>query len=828
MTRILLFLLVSFLSLTATAQSVSGRISNEYDEPVPFANVYVKQLETGALSDDEGRYTVNFSVDGEYELVFSSLGYGSRTITLVVGLEPMEYDVRLLTSGVDLQEITVSASGRDPAYAIIQEAVARKDEHLRSAETYRTTVYVKAVEAVEILQPPPPAPVAIDLAPASPAQDPFAKEERENAALLAGLNMVEMQLRLNFAYPRRYKEERTGYEEYGDVRGLFVPNFTETDFNFYRNLVQLPGIASAPVISPLSNTSVLTYKFALEGSDLEAGQLVYRIRVTPRKTGNSTVEGLLFINAESYTINRFDFSLPEGSLVFSDIFSLTQRYALAPAGPWIVSEQVFRYETRRGKKQAFRGTTTLSYSDYAHNYAFPDKFFGNEVAVITEAAYARDSSYWNTGRTVALTSEERRMVHLRDSIEAITSSQWYQDSIEQLYNRVTLLDLAFDGVGFRNNKRKSHVYVGPVSSLVDFSPVGGWRVGPYVSAYRRYPNGKVLNVSGSVDLGLKNLDVQGKVNAWYRYDPFRLGDVSVWVGRDFESFNPHDAYLNQLKASNYFLKDEIAFGQQRELVNGLYLKTNLRQINRRSIAGYNTETLIDDLVVDEQGTVDFEGYQALISNVWLTYTPGQRYLREPHRKVVLGSKWPTFSFLHRRGWSGLLSSDIRFDYLEFAVEQDLPIGAIGTSKYRAQIGQFVNTEDLRFVDIKRFRDSDPLLYSDPLTTFQALDASLSTSDVHVEFHHIHHFNGAIMNNIPLLKKTRLRAVAGGGFLWLKDRNFRYQELFAGVERIFKLGARRRARLGIYAVAADANDAQPTAAYKVSFDLIDIWKKDWNF
>ena len=131
------------------------------------------------------------------------------------------------------------------------------------------------------------------------------------------------------------------------------------------------------------------------------------------------------------------------------------------------------------------------------------------------------------------------------------------------------------------------------------------------------------------------------------------------------------------------------------------------------------------------------------------------------------------------------------------------------------------------MDIKRFRDSDPLLYSDPLTTFQSLDASLTTDALHAELHYIHHFNGALINNIPLLKKTRLQAVAGGGVLWLQDNDYRYQELFAGVERVFKLGARRRVRLGLYAVGADSNSGDASMNYKVSFDLIDVWKRDWT-
>lgn len=98
----------------------------------------------------------------------------------------------------------------------------------------------------------------------------------------------------------------------------------------------------------------------------------------------------------------------------------------------------------------------------------------------------------------------------------------------------------------------------------------------------------------------------------------------------------------------------------------------------------------------------------------------------------------------------------------------------------------------------------------------------------IEGHIIHHFNGALINNIPLIKKLKLRTVAGAGFLWVQDTNYRYQEFFAGVERIFKLGKRRRLRLGVYGVAGDSNFGPAKPDFKISFDVIDTWKKNWSF
>jgi hypothetical protein len=322
--------------------------------------------------------------------------------------------------------------------------------------------------------------------------------------------------------------------------------------------------------------------------------------------------------------------------------------------------------------------------------------------------------------------------------------------------------------------------------------------------------------------------VQGNFSSWFRYDPFRLGSISISGGRSFEAINEYDAYLNLLRPSNYTLRDALRMRHDIELFNGFRWHSSFSWNDRRPITGYDVGSFLENVVEDGDDVIDFQRYQAFISTNRISYTPGQRYMREPDRKVVLGSKWPTISLLHRRGWDGAFGSDIRFDYVEAALEQEVVLGAIGNTRYRAQVGQFVNTDDLRFIDWKQFRESDPILYSNPLHSFQLLDTSLTTTNLNFELHFIHHFNGAIINNIPLLKKTRIKTVVGGGMLWLKDNDYRHQEVFAGVERVFKIGTRRRLRVGVFGVLADANDRKADAAFKISFDLIDIWKRDWSY
>jgi len=822
-------------STQLSAQSISGHVYSMDNEPLPYANIYIRELQTGTITDENGYYYMALTTGGEFQIAVSSLGYETLDMLIVVTDEDLKKTLFLKTSSLQLEEVIVRASRRDPAYAIIQNAIDNKKKYLRAVNSYRTDIYVKAVEEiekksrrkkVEAVPTDDYQTDGINIMGGEPTST-MAEAQKENQALMNKLNMLEMQVTLNYQYPKSYKEERTAYKVYGDKRGLFIPLFGETDFNFYRNMVRLTGIAETPIISPLSNTSILSYKFKLIDTKAEGNVLVHKIKVIPRKSGNSTVNGYIYINDGLWNINRVDFEFTKGGLRFFDKFSLQQSYEQLEDSLWIVNRQRFDYETKVGRFQTFKGNTTLRFSNFQKNYEFPTKFFKNEVVVTTKEAYKRDSLYWKKLRPEALTVEQQKVVFLRDSIESITSSKDYQDSITAEFNKVTLLEIFWEGVGWRNNEKKSEVYLGSLPSLIDFSVVGGFRAGPFGYYFRRFENGQMMSASARLSYGFNNNDFTGFANGWFRYDPHRLADVRFRVSRQFQSINNFDAFLNQLRVSNYILNDEIELRHRIEVVNGLYMSTNFSFNDRKSVEDYIGNTRLEELLESEEILI-FDPYQAFISDLSLEFTPGQKYMTEPNRKIILGSNYPTFTFRHMRGWETVFGSDINFDYLEFAINQDLLLGQFGHLIYNINVGDFINTEKLQEVDLRRFRQSDPIWYSNPLRSFQLLDTALSTTDLFFEAHLVHHFNGAFINNIPLLKKTGVRLVAGGGFLWIKENNFRHQEIMVGLERVFKLGARRRLKVGLFGVAADGNYSKPDVTYKISFDLIDTWKKDWSF
>jgi len=816
------------LAQSVSAQSLSGSVVDENGQAVPYANVFVKELQSGTSCDFEGKFFLSLVSSGEYSVVISALGYESKEVAAILR-EPIDFKIyaTLKTSSVMMNEIIVKADKKDPAYGIIRKVIESKHKYLQQVESYESEIYLKSIEKLNITSKKENfEEEKTENKDGSPI-DPLEEMQRKLDAEMNKINMVEMQLTMHYQKPNQYKETRNAFTVYGRKESLFIPILSEVDFSFYRNLVKLKGISDIPIISPISNTSILSYKYKLlESMVAEDGQLVYKIKVIPRKKGNATVAGIIYINQGLWNIRSLDVELYKGAIKFYDQFRIQQNYNCIDS-IWLIDRQEFDYETKVGGKKNFVGSTLITVRDFKKNVQYPAKFFGNEISVLTKEATERDSTYWLASRPEPLTVEQDKLVRYQDSVQAVLTSDVYLDSIQAAYNKLELLDLAWDGVGFRNHRKKSHLWIGPLPSLLDFKIVGGWRVGPYVSYFRRFESGRMVRTSIRSTVGLKNGDVQGRYDYWMRYDPHKLADFSFDVGRRFESINPYDAYLNQLRSSNYILNDYVRLGHQIEVVNGLFFYTSARYSDRRSALRFNTETFINE-VIEDIPSIEFEPYKALTSRIGFKFTPQQRYMTEPNRKVILGSKFPTFYLTHIKGYSGLLDSAIDFDQIELEIDHDLTLGIFGNTKYNIKLGQFLNDKNVRFIDLKRFRQSDPVLYSNPLHSFQLLDTAIAIVDFFFEVHHIHHFNGALINNIPLIKKLRIQAVAGGGFLWIPNTNARHEEVFIGIERTFKLGARRRLRLGVYGVLANSNFAKSDSTIKIGFDIIDTWSKDWSF
>jgi uncharacterized protein DUF5686/carboxypeptidase-like protein len=827
--RILLlaFTICFFPLLHLQAQTLSGYVYDQDNVPMPFVNIMVKSTATGTSTDKKGHFNIDL-LPGDYELVFSFIGYTSKTLDVIMSTEDQTRNLWMDLSTTQLEQIVIRSNRKDPAFEIIQKVIKNKEKYLAKQKGLRVQVYVKATEEKVVQFKQKKKETFDDSEPLS-ANEVLAlhDEQIQKKDTVEGLSLIEMNMTLNVMPPKKYKEERTGYSRYGATESLFIPQFAENDFNFYKNTVSLKGIAEAPIISPISKTAIIAYKYKLVDILNENGQVVYNIKVIPRKKGNSTVSGHIYINDSIWNIRRLDFSVYKSGLRFYDVFALKQDYAPVADSVWFPVRQEFTYETKTGRRKTFKGKTVLHYSNYEPNYIFPPKFFNSEVSITTKEAYERDSLYWDTIRPEPLSIKEQRLVFEADSIKMAHNKKEYKDSIELLFNKVKITDVLYDGIAWRSHEKKTYLSIASLPSMIDLEIIGGWRIGQYINYSKRFNSGQLIWIWGSADIGIRNTDIKGRTGVYVILDPYNQLTMQIDVGRRFTSINPNDAYLNQISRSNYVLNDSYAFYISRELFNGFYGNASFSQNSYQSFENYKFGTWIDQYL-EENEPVSFIPYQTVVTKFGVSYTPFQKYITEPDRKRVLGSAYPTLSVTYNKGWRGLLESAVDFDFMEVELKQSITLGAMGNSKYSIKTGKFLNSASVQLLDVKRFRQSDILLFSNSLESFQLLDTAMNTTKPYIEMHYIHHFNGAIMNFVPFIKQLRIRTVGGAGALRVEETNFQMAEIYLGLERVFKLGKRRRLRLGIYGVAADSNFSGPSATYKVSFDIVDTWKRDWSF
>ncbi len=862
-----LFIAFSFIFLgtfNIIAQSIEGYILSEDKEGIPFANIWINQLSTGTTADANGKYYYQFEIPGEYEILVSAIGYETQAVTVFITDTKRIKDVVLPTNDVELNEIVVKVRKRDPAYEIIQKAIENKKKNRSSLPSFRAQMYVKAIEEVEKKKQDKTnddrvSTDGFDAEAEFDAADAKKQKEKELMEKLSKVNMVEMRTRLNYQYPNDIKEEKLGHKKYGSDRGLFIPRYSELDFDFYDNMVNLGRVGQMPLISPIARTAILSYKFKLLETLVEDGGIVYKIKFWPRKTGNATANGIIYINEENHSINRIALDLPKSNLRFSDKFKIDVTYQLIEDSIWVLERTRFDYETK-DKKSAFKGSTTLNFSEYEPNYNFPEKFFGNELSVATKETYKRDSTFWNQERPEQLSESEQEIVSLHDSIDVVKNSPAYKDSVQRAYNKVTLAELLYDGPAFRDYKTKQQLYTLPIPGLLNARVAGGFRMGPYGAYFKRWENGTMIRTSAQLTYGFLNKDPMGFLNFTYRYNPYRHSSIRLYTGRFLSALNPRGNVRDMLQSTGYYIRDRVKLGHRFEIVNGLFFESYAELNMRRSLENYQHESVISDVFdsvlnwvtkressSEDGGNPDednikkeplsFDDYNVVFTDFKLSYTPKQRYMTEPNRKVILGSKYPTFSLFYQKGWyGGPFNSKINFDFLEGAIEQDVVMGTFGNSKYKFKIGQYFNTHKMdstetylfENIDLRRFNKSDVYFYNDPVNSFQALGTAIGTTDLFVELHYVHHFNGALINNIPLLKKSRISVFGGAGFMWANEDNFNHTEFFVGLERVFKLSARRRMRLGISSVFAKSNNIERRVSpIKISLEFIDTWKEDWS-
>jgi hypothetical protein len=821
--RFLVILFILCIQTTLLSQQfVRGVISDERNVAIPFAKVFVKNTtDQRTVTDENGKYELAV-MPGEYFLVFSAVGFQDREAYVSINNLDIVRDIQLFPLKVqELQGVEVTAKKSNPGREIMLEVVKKREQINPWNYPHSVDVYIKAFEKLDIKEKEKKnEEVRTDA-------DPLENADKKDKKLswTDKMNLVEVQLKRNYAPGNKVKEIRSAYTLRGTDQSLYYTTTVKSNFNFFENLLHLDDLHQTPVSSPISSPGILSYKYRLLEKYEENGRMISKIKIIPRNIATTTLEGYIWVIDTLWLVQKLELTMNKGNLLVYDYFTINQEFEHPGDSICVLKNQTLTYGVKY-KNETSKCETQALFSNYDFKPNFSNKFFNTELAVTEKEAYEKDSSFWANVRPATLTDEERKFIIAKDSIKDYQNRKEYLDSVDKVFNKVTFLKVLWFGVDHRNRAERYQWTIGSLATVVQPVFIAGPRITPNFDFFKKWKDERTLDSYTRISYGILNNDWKGDTWWKYKFDPFHMGFLRASFNHDFDAIRTFDAITQVYKRENFIEATKMRISLEYEIINGLYFGADAEFSERRSLKGYNFVTLFDNSLPNNE-PLEFNPYQAYVSNFSLSYVPQQKYMREPYRKVILGSAWPTFTVYYQTGIPKLFGSDVNFQYMQLELMQTFKIGTIGTSNYRLAGGKFLTSQIVRDPDFKYQRRSDPIWFSNPLYSFQGLDSTLPSLDWILEAHFVHHDNGAILNKIPFMKKTRIGLMAGAGALWVKENNYQHFEIMAGLERNFKL-SRRRLRIGIYGVLSDGNFSTPKAHYKISFAILDDRNMKWNF
>lgn len=241
------------------AAKISGLVTDEKNEPLPFASIIIQGTTIGTTANIEGKYNLELS-PGTYSVSCKLMGFAMVTSSaeLKQGSEVV-LNFQLRPESFKLKEVTVNAEAEDPAYAIIRKAQSKRAYYRDQIEKYSCDAYVKSTQRLT-----------------SAPKSVFGQKVDLGDMVDSVTKMFylsESVSHLYFHQPGKYREEMISSKVSGSPQTYSFNQAQDILISLYDNLVYLGNLTPRGVISPISASALFTYKYKLEGTFLENGVL---------------------------------------------------------------------------------------------------------------------------------------------------------------------------------------------------------------------------------------------------------------------------------------------------------------------------------------------------------------------------------------------------------------------------------------------------------------------------------------------------------------------------------------------------------------------------
>ena len=736
---------------------LKGTVTDQFNAPLAFVTVFEKGSTNGVLTNQNGNYTLELR-PGNHTIVFQLTGYRAKSEQIQIQKD-MLLNISLVEDTFELKEIRVAAGAEDPAYPMIRSAQKKRTYYLNQVKSFSCDVYIKGLQRI------------VKYPKKIMGKEIILDNILDTATGIAYLS--ESYSKFYFKKPDKIKETLISSKVSGRNNAFTFNQATDILFNFYENVIQF-GFSQRGLLSPISSTCFMNYRYKFIGSFLENGVWVNKIKVIPKRDSDPCFSGYIYICDSTWRIYSAELMVTkQNQIKFVDTVKISQIFLPVNDSVWMPFTNKFEF------KFNFLGFYGDGYfnginSNYVLNPETSSRFFNGEEWHVNEDANKRTEAYWDSLRPVPLTELEKRDYQKKDSLNKIWESKRYKDSLDKKLNKFKLINF-FQGYEFRNSWKQYYLRISPPVTGFLFNTVQGLNVSTEISFSKRNNETRkefTSFLNPSYGFSSEKLYVYGGLS--YSYNPKKLSSFSVSGGKQLAQINearPISGFANTLYSlldkTNYmklFEKDYVEIRWKNELLNGILLTLGTEFSERTPLINQSNFTFTKKTKVytsnNPQNPSDdsfpFERSRKAELFVQVRLRLFQKYYTLPNRKITMGSKFPELRISYRKALPGIASSDVSFDFISVTVSDKFDLKRWGKGQILLRGGKFLNTGKMLFIDYKHFNGNQTVFSSFEADKFQLMNYySNSTNEAFVEGWFEHNFSGLLTGRLPLLKKIPL-------------------------------------------------------------------------
>ncbi|WP_445717702.1 DUF5686 family protein [Flavobacterium sp.] len=795
-TKIVIFFL--FLSAFLFGQTkVGGKVTDEFGEPIAFANVVFKNSKEGVITDENGNFYFE-SKENYATLIVSYVGFEKKEITLKSGLNT---GLKIkLQSGTTLKEVVIytgkTSKKNNPAIDILRKIWERRRKNgLKMFKQYEYDKYEKVEFDLNTIDS------------AFMSSKVFKGMEfifdQIDTSSISGKTYLPIFINetLSEVYgdnkQKKYKEITKANKNSGFGSGDGVNTFIKdlyAEFDIYDNYLKF---FDKDFVSPLSRTGINVYNYVLNDSMFIDNKWCYNIVYYPRRKNELTFKGDFWVNDTTFAIKKINLEASKSANInwVKEIY-IEQEYEVMNDSVFLLKRDYMMSDFSFSKKEESKGVygkrTTLA-KNHKFDIQKEDKFYKEEVNFYDNAVFNKPDEYWEANRFEALNKNEQGIYKMLDTLKEVPK-------FKRIYSLASIL-----GSGYIEIPKWKMDY-GPIFSTFGYNDVEGQRVRAGGRTY--FGPNDTWRIQGYTAYGFRDNQFKYGISGRWMVNPNKRLILSLGNRRDVEQMGVSLTTSNDVLGRSFASSALFASGVNNQLtsvnlttlgfeiepVKNFTLQTNF---SYRTLKSASSEFSLDYYTDLTQTEIKSEVKQSEI-NLVAEYTPNRKTVGYGVDRMDVDFNYARFFVSYSNGIKGVLDSDFNYQKIQLYYRQPALIGGFGRLFTTFETGKIFGNVPLGLMGVIPGNQSWFVIEN----TYNLLNYYDFVADEYASLHFEHHFNGRLFSRVPYLRKLNLREIIGikgvygrvsednkmlnaSGLTYTAPEDI-YWEYHAGVGNIFKV------------------------------------------